>query len=223
MWKRQSLSHVRFFATPWTVACQPPLFLGFPRQEYWSGKLCPPPGDFPKPGIEPRSPALLSGKNTGVGSHALLQGIFLTQGSNPGLLHYHLSNQGNPIKIKPWSPGSQHFNPNLVPLFQRQALFKGYLQRTSFIKRTSHTALTFLSWLSPSTSITITIVKIGNMERESQVIIQSEDSRGSLRPFLGVRKVKTFSHNNKMRFAFFTLVFWREHVEFFQGFLLCDL
>ena len=46
-----------------------------------------------------------SGKNTGVGSHSLLQGIFLTQGSNPGLLHhrqilYHLSHQGSPILIE---------------------------------------------------------------------------------------------------------------------------
>ena len=123
MWKCQSLSHVRFFAIPWTVACQPPLFLGFPRQEYWSGKLCPPLGDFPKPRTEPRSPALLSGKNTGVGSHALLQGIFLTQGSNPGLLHYHLSNQGNPIKIKPhkrwWAPNT---HSHLYGLTQAQVL-----------------------------------------------------------------------------------------------------
>ena len=44
--------------TPWTVAHQPPLSMGFSRQEYWSGLPCPPPGDFPKPGMEPRSPAL---------------------------------------------------------------------------------------------------------------------------------------------------------------------
>ena len=49
-------SHVRFFATLWTVARQAPLSMGF------------------------------SSKNTGVGCHALLQGIFLTQGSNPHLL-----------------------------------------------------------------------------------------------------------------------------------------
>ena len=63
-------SHVRLFATPWTVRL-----------------LCP--WDFPS-------------KNTGVGCHALLQGIFLAQGSNPsllGLLHcrwilYHQANQG---------------------------------------------------------------------------------------------------------------------------------
>ena len=51
-------------ATPWTVAHQAPLTMGFSRQEYWSGLLCPPPGDIPHPGIEPRSlmsPALAGG------------------------------------------------------------------------------------------------------------------------------------------------------------------
>ena len=66
-------SHVQLFVTPWTVAHQPPLSVEFSRQEYWSG------------------------------CHFLLQGIFLTQGSNPGLLHcrqilYHLNQQGSPIK-----------------------------------------------------------------------------------------------------------------------------
>ena len=45
-------------ATPWTVACQVPLSVGFPRQEYWSGLPFPSPGDLPDPGIEPGSPAL---------------------------------------------------------------------------------------------------------------------------------------------------------------------
>ena len=44
--------------TPWTVARQAPLSMGFYRQEYWSGLLCPSPGDLPSPGIEPRPPAL---------------------------------------------------------------------------------------------------------------------------------------------------------------------
>ena len=44
--------------TPWTVAHQAPLSMGFSRQEYWSGLPCPPPGDLPDPGIKPRSPAL---------------------------------------------------------------------------------------------------------------------------------------------------------------------
>ena len=64
-------SRVWPFATPWTVACQVPLSMDSP------------------------------GHNTGVGCHFLLQGIFPTQGSNPGLLHYrqilyHLSYLGSP-------------------------------------------------------------------------------------------------------------------------------
>ena len=58
------LSHVRFFATPWSVARQAPLSMEFTRQGYWSGMSCPPPGDLPDPGIEPASvasPALASG------------------------------------------------------------------------------------------------------------------------------------------------------------------
>ena len=62
--------------TPWTVCHQAPLSMGFPRLEY--------------------SPS----KNTGVGSHALLQGIFLTQGLDLGLRHcrwilYHMSHRGS--------------------------------------------------------------------------------------------------------------------------------
>ena len=49
--------------TPWNVACQAPLSMGFFRQEYYSGLPFPPPGDFPDPGIEPGSlvsPMLIS-------------------------------------------------------------------------------------------------------------------------------------------------------------------
>ena len=45
-------------ATPETVACKAPLYMGFPRQEYWSGLPFLSPGDLPSPGIEPGSPAL---------------------------------------------------------------------------------------------------------------------------------------------------------------------
>ena len=45
-------------ATPWTVACQAPLSMGFLRQAYWSGLPVPSPGDLSDPGIEPESPAL---------------------------------------------------------------------------------------------------------------------------------------------------------------------
>ena len=63
-------SHVWLFATPWTIAHQAPLSMGFSSQEYWSGLPCPPPGDLPDPvpspgdlpdsGIKPTS-ALLGG------------------------------------------------------------------------------------------------------------------------------------------------------------------
>ena len=44
--------------TPWIVARQVPLSMGFSRQEYWNGLPCPPPGALPDPRIKPRSPAL---------------------------------------------------------------------------------------------------------------------------------------------------------------------
>ena len=67
------LSRVQLFVTLWAVACQPPLSMGFSRQEYWSGLPCPPPGDL------------------------------LTHGSNLHLLHFrqilhHLSHQGSPFQ-----------------------------------------------------------------------------------------------------------------------------
>ena len=57
-WKCELLSHVWLFVTPWTVACQAPLSMGFSRPEYWSRLTCLPPGDLPNPGIQPKSPAL---------------------------------------------------------------------------------------------------------------------------------------------------------------------
>ena len=62
-----TLSHfncVQVFATLWTVAHQPPLSMGFSRQEYWRGLPFLPPGDLPDPGMEPASlpsPALAGG------------------------------------------------------------------------------------------------------------------------------------------------------------------
>ena len=50
------LSHFScVFATPWAVACQALLSMGFSRQEYWSGLPRPPPGYLPNSGIEPTS------------------------------------------------------------------------------------------------------------------------------------------------------------------------
>ena len=76
------LSCVWLLATPWTVAPQAPLSVGFSRQEYWSGLPCPPPGDLPNPEVEPRFPTWQveslpyeppgKPKNTGIGSLSLL-------------------------------------------------------------------------------------------------------------------------------------------------------
>ena len=63
------LSCVRLFATPWTVACEAPLSMGFPRHESWSGR------------------------------HFLLQGVFLTQGLNLSFLHWWMDSEppGEPM------------------------------------------------------------------------------------------------------------------------------
>ena len=86
------ISCVWLFVTPWTVALQAPLSMGFFRQEYWSGMPFPSLGDLQNPGSNPgllRCRPILyhlshqgSPKNTGVGSHLLPQGIFPIQGSN---------------------------------------------------------------------------------------------------------------------------------------------
>ena len=52
-------NHVWLFVTPQTVACQAPLSLGFPRQEYWSGLLFPPPEHLPNQGLNPSLLCLL--------------------------------------------------------------------------------------------------------------------------------------------------------------------
>ena len=49
--ERKSLSRVRLFATPWSVAYQALPYMGFSRQEYWSGLPFLSPGDLPDPGI----------------------------------------------------------------------------------------------------------------------------------------------------------------------------
>ena len=51
-------SDLQLFVTPWTVAHQAPLSMGFSRQECWNGLSFPSPDNLPKPGIKPTSPAL---------------------------------------------------------------------------------------------------------------------------------------------------------------------
>ena len=58
--KVNSLCCVQLFATPWAIACQAPLSMGFSMQEYWSGLPFPSPGDLPDSdllGSLPESPA----------------------------------------------------------------------------------------------------------------------------------------------------------------------
>ena len=91
------------FATPWTVARQVPLSMGFPRQEYWSGLLF------------------------------LLQGIFLTQGSNPSLFHWQanslpLSHQGSPFPIFRKTFNHTSITSNFSPLLNTSLLSLPYHQ-----------------------------------------------------------------------------------------------
>ena len=93
------LSHlisVQLCATPWTVACQAPLSMGFPRQEYWSGLSYTPPGDHPYSGIELASHMSLAlagsfftiappGKHP---NHPLSQGSTRGKASDQSVLHY---------------------------------------------------------------------------------------------------------------------------------------
>ena len=55
---RSCMQLFQLFATPWTVACQAPLFMGFSKQDYWSRLSFPPPGDLCNAEIKPTSPAL---------------------------------------------------------------------------------------------------------------------------------------------------------------------
>ena len=106
--KVKSFSRVRLFATPWAVPCTRLL-------RSW---------DF-------------LGKSTGVGCHFLLQGIFPTQGSNPGLSHcrqtlYHLSHQAEPKKNR------CHSNQiNTVPILKDSCTvlcFYNLLSLTKYVK-----------------------------------------------------------------------------------------
>ena len=65
VWRREVISresfHVWLFGAPWTVACQTPLSMGFPRQESWRGLPFPSSGDLPDPEVKPLSLALAGG------------------------------------------------------------------------------------------------------------------------------------------------------------------
>jgi len=79
-------SHARLFVTLWTIALQAPLSMGFSRQEYWSGLLCPSPGDLPNSGI----------KRASFMSPALA-GKFFTTSTTPECTHTHTQNVSLPL------------------------------------------------------------------------------------------------------------------------------
>ena len=93
-----TLSCVWLIATPWTIAHQAPLPMGFPRQEYWSGLPFPPPGDLPTPGIKPECfvfPALAGGFFTTVPPwKPSCLCLWLILSSTWDSLHFFLSERG---------------------------------------------------------------------------------------------------------------------------------
>ena len=123
-----TLSYVWLFATPWTVAHQAPLSMGFPS------------------------------KNTGVGHHFLLQGIFPTQGWNLGLLHcrqvpYHESHLRSPTVLGEcltvnFTPGSQP--PSLFSLRKEKGasciLLKDYMCLCAHVCTHTHVLMAGLPW-----------------------------------------------------------------------------
>ena len=111
-----------FFATPWTVALQAPLSMGFPRKEFWSGLPFPPPGDLPD-----RDRALLYLKAGGPGrgqrvrivlqctwgqmwlSPNAFSHLILTQGGGSALWETHTGKKSF-IKFPPVCPQERHFS-----------------------------------------------------------------------------------------------------------------
>ena len=110
-------SRVWLFVTPWTVAHQAPLSMGFSRQGYWSGLPFPSPGDLPDPGIETRSPALqadsLRSEPPGKPESHRDKGDdgthwFLCQGESCVLWHREA---GSPVRERPFRAPTQLFWP----------------------------------------------------------------------------------------------------------------
>ena len=132
----QSLSRALLFATPWTVACQAPLSMGFSRQEYWSGLPFPSPGDLPDPGIEHGSPTLhedsfpsqppgkpkrdysFSQIKAGPGLISRSPRLVVLS-SLPTTTKFHYVYQAGPWQEEDTTPRSEYF---------RQRLIKNYLQ-----------------------------------------------------------------------------------------------
>ena len=131
--KAKPLSHVQLAETPGTEAYQAPPSMGFSRQEPWSG--------VPLPSLQISlrlyNPWTSPGQNTGVDSLSFLQGIFPTQGSNPGLLHcrqilYQLSYQGScVIKTKKKLLNCSAVHTHISPTISRGPLWEMTLITTN--------------------------------------------------------------------------------------------
>ena len=115
----------RVFATPWTVACQAPLSMGLPRQEYWRGLPFPSPGDLPDPGIKPESPV-----------SPALAGEFFTIWATREVLIQKVSSIQREVFVFPMRMPKQvtHFRKSYhshVMIIQRKTDFKWILVRLS--------------------------------------------------------------------------------------------
>ena len=119
----KSLQLCPTLCNPWTVACQAPLSVGFPRQEYWSRLPSPSPGDLPDPGIEPGSPALqadslpseLPGKLSCSKATPVSSMFVLPKGKSRGLTFCNLS--------------QKHLSKKTIQTHQRQRQKTGCIQR----------------------------------------------------------------------------------------------
>ena len=135
------LSHlisVQLCATPWTVACQAPLSMGFPRQEYWSGLSYTPPGDHPYSGIELASHMSLAlagsffttappGKHP---DHPLSQGSTRGKASDQSVLHYSTgAGRGAGVSVPHAGTWAKHIQSS-SPVFSRLEVEELWAERT---------------------------------------------------------------------------------------------
>ena len=95
-----------------TVAHQAPLSMVFPREEYWSGLPFPPPGDLPKPGIKPTSPALAGRFFTTEPLGKPL--IAKYKDSNPGSFSLFVSQALFLRKVETYCSGLDHYKVALL-------------------------------------------------------------------------------------------------------------
>ena len=129
----QWLSGVRLCVTPWTIARQAPLFMGFSRQEYWSRLPFPPPGDLPNSEDEPTSPALADGffaqnseKHCGINIDFKVDTVFsVFRGCLVGVL-FHEVMDTSVLPICRSSLGFQPVDGSLSTFQQRYSIFPAF-------------------------------------------------------------------------------------------------